>query len=310
MDQSLAIKTSDLTKRYNGFVAVDSLNLSIKHGELFGLLGPNGAGKTTTVLMLLGLTEPTSGTCRVYGHDPLREPLKVKSLSGYLAERMGVYEDLTPEQNLKYITKLNQIPESESHRRINEALASVGATDYAKIKVGKLSRGMRQRVGIAGVLVKKPKIAFFDEPTQGLDPEGKRELLDLLKRISKENKTTVLLLSHILPDVQQICDRMGIMVKGKMVIQGTIDELRSKRGEEWVVDVEAENITSDLLHELSALAGIKSVNRSGNVVTVKSERDIRSAILETFIHNKASPLDMKTRERSLEEIYISYLGET
>lgn len=310
MDQSLAIKTSDLTKRYNGFVAVDSLNLSIKHGELFGLLGPNGAGKTTTVLMLLGLTEPTSGTCRVYGHDPLREPLKVKSLSGYLAERMGVYEDLTPEQNLKYITKLNQIPESESHRRINEALASVGATDYAKIKVGKLSRGMRQRIGIAGVLVKRPKIAFFDEPTQGLDPEGKRELLELLKRISKENKTTVLLLSHMLSDVQQICDRMGIMVKGKMVVQGTIDELRSKRGEEWVVDVEAENITPNLLHELSALAGIKNVNRSKNVVTVKSERDIRSAILETFIQNKASPLDMKTRERSLEEIYISYLGET
>jgi len=310
MDLSLAIETHDLTKKYNDFVAVDRLNLSIKQGELFGMLGPNGAGKTTTVLMLLGLTEPTSGTCRVLGYDPFREPLKVKSLSGYLAERMGVYEDLTPEQNLRYITKLNQIPESESRKRIEEALDSVGASEYADVKVGKLSRGMRQRVGIAGVLVKKPKVAFFDEPTQGLDPEGKKELLDLLRRISREEKTTVLLLSHMLADLQHICDRMGIMLKGKMVAQGTIDELRSKRGEDWVIDIEAESVPSKLVHDLSALHGVKSVDRSGNVVTVRSEKDIRSAIMEAFLHNKVYPISLRARERSLEEIYMGYLGES
>ncbi|MEM2890576.1 MAG: ABC transporter ATP-binding protein, partial [Candidatus Hadarchaeum sp.] len=228
MDQILAIETHDLTKKYNDFIAVDQLNLSIRPGELFGMLGPNGAGKTTTVLMLLGLTEPSAGTCRVFGHDPFREPLKVKSITGYLAERMGLYEDLTPEQNLRYITKLNQIPEEEARKRIKEALASVGATDYADVKVGKLSRGMRQRVGIAGVLVKKPKVAIFDEPTQGLDPEGKNELLDLMRRISKDEGTTVLLLSHMLADVQHICDRIGIMLRGKMVAIGTIEELRTK----------------------------------------------------------------------------------
>ncbi|KUO42427.1 MAG: hypothetical protein APZ16_03080 [Candidatus Hadarchaeum yellowstonense] len=310
MDQTLAIETHDLTKKYNDFVAVDRLNLSIKPGELFGMLGPNGAGKTTTVLMLLGLTEPSSGTCRVFGHDPFREPLKVKSISGYLAERIGLYEDLTPEQNLRYITKLNQIPENEARRRIKDALESVGAAGYAQTKVGKLSRGMRQRVGIAGVLVKKPKVAFFDEPTQGLDPEGKNELLELLRRISKEEKTTVLLLSHMLADVQHICDRIGIMLRGKMVALGTIEELRARTKEDWVIDIEAENITPKLVHDLSSLHGVKSVDRSGNVITVRSEKDIRSAIMEFFLQNKIFPLSLRARERSLEEIYLGYLGES
>jgi len=308
MTHNLVIETTDLTKRYDELVAVDSLNLSIKEGELFGLLGPNGAGKTTTVLMLLGLTEPTSGTCRVCGFNPFREPMKVKSISGYLAERMGIYEDLTPEQNLRYIMKLNHVPESESRKRIKEALETIGASGYSNLKVSKLSRGMRQRVGIAGVLVKKPKIAFFDEPTQGLDPEGSRELLDLFRRLGKEEKTTILLLSHILHDVQQICDRMGIMVKGKMVAQGSIDELRHRKGEEWSIDIEAKNVTHELMHELSGLQWVKNVKRTGDLVSVESEKDIRLEVMETFVRNKASPLEFKARERSLEEIYVKYLG--
>ncbi|MGC8816348.1 MAG: ABC transporter ATP-binding protein [Candidatus Hadarchaeum sp.] len=309
MDQTLAIETHDLTKRYNDFVAVDRLNLSIRAGELFGLLGPNGAGKTTTVLMLLGLTEPSAGTCRVFAHDPFREPLKVKSITGYLAERTGLYEDLTPEQNLRYITKLNRIPEEEARKRIQEALTSVGATGYADVKVGKLSRGMRQRVGIAGVLVKKPKVAIFDEPTQGLDPEGKNELLELMKRISKEGGTTVLLLSHMLADVQHTCDRIGIMLRGKMFALGTIEELRTMTKEDWVIDIEADDIPPKLVHDLSSLHGVKGVDRSGKVITVRSEKDIRQAIMEVFLSNRAVPISLRARERSLEEIYLGYLGE-
>ena len=309
MTQGPAVETTDLTKRYGDFTAVDSLNLTINEGELFGLLGPNGAGKTTTVLMLLGLTEPTSGSCKVCGHDPFRSPLKVKSLTGYLAERMGVYEDLTPEQNLRYILKLNGVPESEMRQRVEDALRVVGATDYSQLKVGKLSRGMRQRVGIAGVLVKKPKLAIFDEPTQGLDPEGSRELLDLFKHMSKEEKITILLLSHLLHDVQQICDRIGMMISGKLVAQGTIDELRAKRGEKWVIDVEAREIHQALLEKLSGLHGVDKVERLGNVVTAECQRDLRSEILEVFIHNRGQPLNLRARERTLDDIYMEYLKE-
>jgi len=306
MDQSLVIETSGLTKKYNDFVAVDNLNLTIKEGELFGLLGPNGAGKTTTVLMLLGLTEPTSGTCRVCGFDPIREPMKIKSITGYLAERMGVYEDFTPEQNLKYILKLNRVPESEASKRIKEALEKVGATSYSRTKVGKLSKGMRQRVGIAGVLVKKPKVVFFDEPTQGLDPEGSREILDLFRRLGKEEKTTILLLSHILHEVQHVCDRMGIMMKGKMIAQGSIDELRHRKGEDWSIDVEAQGVTQDLLHELSRIHGVKGVKKAANLISIESEKDVRMEVMETFLRNKATPLELKARERSLEDIYVKY----
>lgn len=307
MGRNLAIETSGLTKRYGDLVAVDGLNLSIEEGELFGLLGPNGAGKTTTVLMLLGLTEPTSGSCRVCGFDPFREPLKVKSLCGYLAERVGVYDDLTAEQNLMYIMRLNRIPKDEARARINGALEAVGASDYAHVKVRELSKGMRQRVGIAGVLVKKPKVAFLDEPVQGIDPEGQREILDLLRRISKEEGTTILLLSHVLHDIQQICDRIGIMLRGKMVALGSIDELRRGRGEKWVIEVEAREVTDKLLRDLSCLQGVKKVERAGDFITIECEKDLRSEILQIFIENKSSPLSLKTRETSLEEIYASYL---
>ncbi len=290
-------------------MAVDALNLSIKEGEIFGLLGPNGAGKTTTVLMLLGLTEPTSGTCRVLGFNPLREPLKIKSLSGYLAERMGVYEDLTPEQNLKYILRLNRIPDNEFRKRIDEALTSIGASGYRNVKVKNLSRGMRQRVAIAGVMVKKPKIAFLDEPTLGLDPKGKTELLDMFKRISRESGVTILLLTHELHDVERICDRVGIMIGGKMVALGSIGELRSKKGEEWVIEVEAEVFTDKLLQEVSGLEGTKNVTRVGNVLTVECVRDMRSEILRVFVRNETFPSGLKAKEHSLDEIYIRSLKE-
>ncbi|KUO42346.1 MAG: ABC transporter ATP-binding protein [Hadesarchaea archaeon YNP_N21] len=308
MGRNLAIETSGLTKKYGEFVAVDGLNLSVEEGELFGLLGPNGAGKTTTVLMLLGLTEPTSGSCRVCGFDPFREPLKVKGLCGYLAERVGMYDDLTAEQNLMYIMRLNRVPKDEARVRIRDALKAVGASDYAHVKVRELSKGMRQRVGLAGVLIKKPKVAFLDEPVQGIDPEGQREVLELLKRISKEEGTTILLLSHVLHDVQQICDRIGIMFRGKMVALGSIDELKRGGGEKWIIEVEARGITDELIRDLSGLRGVKNVERSGDFLTIECEKDLRSDILQIFIKSKSSLLSLRTREVSLEEIYASYLG--
>lgn len=303
--RGFAINASNLTKRYGDVTAVDNLNLTVEQGEIFGLLGPNGAGKTTTVLMFLGLTEPSSGTCRICGFDPFREPLKVKSLIGYLAERTGYYENLTVEENLRYITRLNGYSESESRKRIKEALELVKANGYVRLKFGKLSRGMRQRIGIAGILIKKPKIAFLDEPLQGIDPEGKKEILDLFKFINKE-KTTIVLLSHELHDVEQICDRVGIMIKGKMVAQSSLKEIERGEGEKWVIEVEAENITEKLFHELSCLEKT-TVDKSENLLTIKSEKDIQQEILKIFAENKIFLLDLRRRKYSLDEFYTDYL---
>ncbi|GFP20332.1 ABC-2 type transport system ATP-binding protein, partial [Candidatus Hakubella thermalkaliphila] len=193
MNEQAVVETVDLTKSYRNVTAVDKLNLRIEEGEIFGFLGPNGAGKTTIVLMLLGLTEPTSGTARVCGHNPTREPLQVKRITGYLPEKVGFYEDLTARQNLAYTTRLNDLADEDASSVINEALNIVGLSDVADQKVGKFSRGMKQRLGIADVLVKHPRMVFLDEPTSGLDPDGANQLLDTIAQMSKEHKITIVL---------------------------------------------------------------------------------------------------------------------
>jgi ABC-2 type transport system ATP-binding protein len=229
VERQVIIETEELTKRYGSQTAVNNLNLSIHEGEVFGFLGPNGAGKTTTILMFLGLTEPTSGKVKVIGFDPTRDPFHVKEKVGYLPENVGFYDDMDARQNLRYIARLNRIPDKVSDTRIDETLNLVGLLDEAKKKVGTYSKGMRQRLGIAEVLIKEPKLIFLDEPTIGLDPDGTNRMLDLIHSLSRDRKMTVFLSSHLLDQVQQICDRVGIMIKGKLVAIGPIGELAKKK---------------------------------------------------------------------------------
>ncbi|MBU1183615.1 MAG: ABC transporter ATP-binding protein [Proteobacteria bacterium] len=218
----------ELTKLYGTQTAVDRLTLSVAQGEVFGFLGPNGAGKTTTMLMLLGLTEPTSGTVRVCGFDPARDPLKVKEIIGYLPEHVGFYEDMDARQNLRYIARLNDIPDRISTARIDRLLEEVDLAGEATKKVGSYSKGMRQRLGIAEVLIKEPKVVFLDEPTIGLDPDGTNRMLDLIQALSRERQMTIFFSSHLLDQVQQISDRIGIMIKGKLVAAGPLAELAQR----------------------------------------------------------------------------------
>ena len=223
------IETDALTKKYNGEVAVNRLSFNVIEGEIFGFLGPNGAGKTTTLLMLLGLTEPTSGKARVLGIDPIREPIKVKGMIGYLPENTGFYNDLNAGQTLRFIADLNGLSKDAADERIENALAMVGLDSEAEKKVGAYSRGMRQRLGIAELLIKEPQVAFLDEPTLGLDPDATNWMMELIARLCKEKKMTVLLSSHLLHLVQRVCHRVGIMIKGNMVAQGPMDQLAKEK---------------------------------------------------------------------------------
>jgi len=208
---------------------VKNLNLQIREGEVFGFLGPNGAGKTTTLLMFLGLTEPTSGKVSVIGFDPTRDPFHVKEKVGYLPENVGFYDDMDARQNLQYIARLNRIPDKISAGRIDESLKVVDLLEEVGKKVGTYSKGMRQRLGIAEVLIKEPKLIFLDEPTIGLDPDGTNRMLDLIHSLSREKNITLFLSSHLLDQVQRICDRVGIMIKGDLVAMGPIEELAKKK---------------------------------------------------------------------------------
>lgn len=229
MENQIIIEAEGLTKKYGHQIAVNNLHLQIREGEVFGFLGPNGAGKTTTLLMFLGLTEPTSGKVRVIGFDPTRDPFHVKEKVGYLPENVGFYDDMDARQNLQYIARLNRIPDKISAGRIDESLKVVDLLEEVGKKVGTYSKGMRQRLGIAEVLIKEPRLIFLDEPTIGLDPDGTNRMLDLIHSLSREKNITIFLSSHLLDQVQRICDRVGIMIKGDLVAMGPIDELAKKK---------------------------------------------------------------------------------
>ncbi len=229
MKSAPIIETNALTKIYNHETAVDHLSFIVTEGEIFGFLGPNGAGKTTTLLMLLGLTEPTSGTARILNLDPTREPIKVKSKVGYLQENMGFYTDLNAVQMLGFVAELNGVTGSVATGRIENALESVGLANESKKKIGAYSRGMRQRLGIAELLIKDSRVAFLDEPTLGLDPDATNRIMDLIESLCLEKKMTILLSSHLLHQVQKICHRVGIMINGRMVAQGPMDQLAEEK---------------------------------------------------------------------------------
>lgn len=310
MTENLAIEAQELTKSYDGVTVVDHLNLHIRESEVFGLLGPNGAGKTTTILMLLGLTEPASGTARVWGFNPTREPLKVKRIAGYLPEEVGFYNNLTARENLKFIAELNKIRTDKTNRRIDEVLEMMGLIGERDMVVGKFSRGMRQRLGIADVLIKEPKVVFLDEPTSGLDPKGINDLLDMIANMPKMG-TTVLLSSHQLYQVQRVCHSVGIMSKGKMVIEGSIDKLGrdALAGGRYIIEVETEQPSAELIDILKKIKGVIGVEAGDNTLRVSTDSDLRAEIAKVVVQSGAPLVQMKVQEFSLNDIYMKYFKE-
>ena len=209
MNEDTVIEAKGLTKKYGAATAVDHISFSVGRGEIFGLLGPNGAGKTTTILMLLGLTEISAGEVRVLGFDPAREPLSVKRRVGYLPDTVGFYDQLTAADNLRYTARLIGFKKNERENRIADALDRVGLGEFADKRVGTFSRGMRQRLGLAEILMKGAQIAILDEPTSGLDPHATSELLGIIRGF-KADGVSVLLSSHLLERVQSVCDRVAL----------------------------------------------------------------------------------------------------
>ena len=222
------IVLTELTKQYGNFTAVDHIRLSIRKGEIFGLLGPNGAGKSTTILMMMGLTEPTSGIVEICGINSTTHPIEVKRKIGYLPEDVGFYDDMTGIENLLYTARLNRIPEADARTKAKELLERVGLPVDTQKKAGKYSRGMRQRLGLADVLIKQPEVIILDEPTSGIDPAGVQEFMDLIRQLREENGLTVLFSSHHLDQVQQICDRVGLFGGGKLLAEVNVNELQNE----------------------------------------------------------------------------------
>ncbi len=300
------IEIRGLTKKYDGVVAVNDLNLSIEAGEVFGLLGPNGAGKTTTTLMLLGLTEPTAGSASIAGFDCSRQSIAVKRVVGYLPDSVGFYPELTGRENLRFTGRLNGLSDQTCELRIEALLERVGMTYAADRKAGTYSRGMRQRLGIADVLMKDPQVIIMDEPTLGIDPEGMRELISLIRKLSTEDGRTILISSHQLYQIQQICDRVGIFVSGELIACGPIGELGRQLQNEgrYILDIMAEPLDRRLTELVAGLPGVEAVTSDPDGrMRVESRRDVRRELVRLLLEQNYEISHLRQRGGDLDEIY-------
>ena len=310
MEDRIILETHGLTKKYGPVTAVEELNLSVRQGEVFGLLGPNGAGKTTTTLMLLGLTEPTAGRALIQGFDCTRQPIQVKKLVGYLPDNVGFYGDLTGRENLRFTGQLCGLPAALCEERAQQLLERVGMAQAAERKVSAYSRGMRQRLGIADVLMKDPSVIIMDEPTLGLDPEGTRELIALIRQLSTQDGRTILISSHQLYQVQRICDRVGIFVQGRLIACGPIQELGRQLENEglYILEFAVSPADEALEQRLQELEGVTLVQRDQEgAYHVESHQDLRGLLLPLLAQGGYTLLSLRQRGGDLDEIYRKYI---
>jgi ABC-2 type transport system ATP-binding protein len=303
------IRIENLKKAYGRFLAVDGISFEVKKGEILGFLGPNGAGKTTTMKVITGYYPPTEGTVTIDGHDVAEESLVTRAMIGYLPESNPLYEELTVREYLNHIAELRQIPEEERPHRIARMVELTGLTNRLNQPIAELSKGYKQRVGLAQAMIHDPKILILDEPTIGLDPNQIVEIRSLIKEIGKEK--TVILSTHILPEVQATCDRVVIISGGKIVADGTTEQLMYMHRGEPVIDLEVRGKGADNIAAWERVPGVKSAKLLSDTekdvyalrLVTDPEHDPREAVFKLAVKSKWVLLGMTREVRSLESIF-------
>lgn len=304
----IMIETRGLEKRYGSFTAVHDLNLSVQKGEVFGLLGPNGAGKTTTTLMLLGLTEPSAGSAQIAGVDCTRHPLRVKQMVGYLPDNMGFYSDMTGRENLRMTGRMNGLDGEMLEARMDELLARIGMSHAADQKTGTYSKGMKQRLGIADILMKDPDVLIMDEPTNGIDPEGMRELMRLIRELAEKDGRTILISSHQLHQIQQICDRVGIFVHGELVACGDIATLGRQLEEQngYQYEIAAGDQQHRLRKVLERMEQVDRLEETESFLLIHTKENIAGKLMHELMKEKLELTHLRKCSGDLDEIYSLY----
>lgn len=292
VDKPLLVETDNLTKRYGTIHAVEALNLTVRRGEVYGFLGPNGAGKTTTLRMLLGLIQPTSGTAKVLGEEP-GAPSGLARV-GALVESPAFYPYLSGRDNLRVMALYSGAPRP----RIDEVLGLVELTERAKDKFKKYSLGMKQRLGVAAALLKDPELLILDEPTNGLDPKGMADMRALIRKLGQSERT-VLLSSHLLGEVEQICDRVGVIQKGRLVAEGTVAELRGPGG--LVIKAEPLQEAAEIT---SRLEGVEEVQVVDGMLRLNVDPAQAAEINHKLVHAGLRVSELRHAEQSLEEVFL------
>ena len=307
------IEVKNVTKKYGNFVAVDNISFNIKEGEIIGLLGPNGAGKTTTMNIITGFIEQTEGEIIIDGYDMLKKPKKAKKEIGYMPEGVPLYTDLTVKEFVSYMAQIKKVDRKIRKEQIEKTIEETGLKDVEKKLIKNLSRGYKQRVSMAGALVGKPKILILDEPTVGLDPKQITEIRELIKKLGKTH--TVILSSHILSEVSQICNKVIIINKGKIVAIDTPQNLEnavSKNNNIYVTIEDPENKIETVKDKIEGIKDIKLVatNDDGTkhyCIESEGEKDLRKTIFAEFAKENITIYEMKKQDVTLEDAFIELI---
>jgi ABC-2 type transport system ATP-binding protein len=303
-ETSVAIQVSGLTKVYaNGPRAVDSVSFEVKDGEIFGLLGPNGAGKTTTIKMITTLTEPSAGSVRVFGVDALKSPQRVRQMLGFVPQAISVDGDLTGYENLLIFAKLSFVDREQRNRRIHEALDLFGLTDRADDLVKHYSGGMMRRLEIAQALVNRPKLLFLDEPSIGLDPYSRMQVIDHIKRLNRDFGTTMLITTHDMAEADDLCDRLAIMNLGKIAISGSPRELKRSVGGDMLTVTSSGKMPGSIPPDLGSV--VSSEQETMKILTVDGERAI-PRITDYFEHTGAVVESVSLSRPTLDDVFMKY----
>ncbi len=308
------IEVQNLTKRYGPFTAVNDLSFSVGRGEILGFLGPNGAGKTTTMRILTGYMPATEGKAVVAGYDVFAQPLEAKQRIGYLPETPPLYPDMTVRDYLTFVSKIKGVPAAERKQRINTVMEKTRIDDMATRLCARLSKGYKQRVGLAQALIHNPDVLILDEPTAGLDPKQIIETRELIKELAGEH--TIVLSTHILPEVEQTCQRVVIIAKGHVVAIDTPENLTARlRGAETLY-VQVDAAGSDAAASLASLGGVTRIveaDRSNGIVGYEIEsvqgRDIRRDVSRAVINNGWGLLELRPMRASLEDVFLTLITD-
>jgi ABC-2 type transport system ATP-binding protein len=303
------IQVNDLTKFYGTTLAVDHISFDVKEGEIFGFLGPNGAGKTTTIRMMVGLTQPSSGIAWMDGHDILKEPVEVKKTIGLVSETSNLYGELTAFKNLIYQAELYGVPKKERRIRALDLLEKFNLKEHQDKPFQKLSRGLKRRLTIAAALVHHPKILFLDEPTTGLDVMSARGLRKLILD-SKKKGLTIFLTTHYIPEAESLCDRIAVIVKGKIRVIDTPENIKAQVKETEILEIGLDRVTEDLKNKLLSMEGIEKILIAENRIRFHTKKldQITLPVIRGLEEQGAKIETINTLSPALEDAFVRITG--
>ncbi|MCD2500923.1 ABC transporter ATP-binding protein [Clostridium sp. NSJ-145] len=305
------IEIRDLVKKYGNNIAVDNINLSIDEGEIYGLLGPNGAGKSTTINMLCYLLKPNSGSLKIFGVDVQEHNMDVKKKIGLVPQNIAVYKDFTAYENVKFFGELYGLRGNKLKESVNKALEFVGLLDVAKDQAKSFSGGMVRRLNIACAIVHEPKLIIMDEPTVGIDPQSRNHILNAVKTLNK-NGTTIIYTTHYMEEAENLCSKIGIIDKGKIIVEGSTDELKSMVSDKKTLQIRVDDVYKLEIENIKKIKGVSEIIIDQNCLTINTQKEINNLdiLIKSITDSNVKILDLGFKEITLETIFLTLTGRS